>query len=127
MFTSISPNVFTSFTPFSFSISVSFGNSGQSTFETGSQIANHHDHPGEIRQQEDKDETYVPQTFVIGAFVAIFLAQVGVNFLQVVRTGRRRRRVLEMQFPQPLPQRNQTRAPTRDTGADIHAGEENAR
>jgi hypothetical protein len=26
-----------------------------------------------------------------------------------------------------LPQRNQTRAPTRDTGADIHAGEENAR
>jgi hypothetical protein len=127
LFTSVSPNVFTSFTPFSFSISVSFGNSGLSTFGTGSHMPNHHDYPRETGQQEQKDETYVPQAFVIGAFMAIFFAQVGVNFLQVVRTGRRRRRVLEMQFPQPLPQRNQNRGPTRDTGVDANAGEQNLR
>ena len=88
-------------------------------------MPNHHDYPREIGQQEQKDETYVPQAFVIGAFMAIFFAQVGVNFLQVVRTGRRRRRVLEMQFPQPLPQRNQNRGPTRGTGVDANAGEQN--
>jgi len=55
---------------------------------------------------EDMNETYIPQTLVIGAFLAIFLAHVGVNFLQVMRTGRRRRRNLELQFPQPLPQRD---------------------
>ncbi|OGE53616.1 hypothetical protein PENARI_c007G03821 [Penicillium arizonense] len=88
-------------------------------------MPNHHDYPREIGQQEQKDGTYVPQAFVIGAFMAIFFAQVGVNFLQVVRSGRRRRRVLEMQFPQPLPQRNQNRGPTRATGVDANAEEQN--
>jgi hypothetical protein len=49
-------------------------------------------------------ETYIPQKLVIGAFFAIFLAQVGINVLQMVRGGRRRRQAMELQFPQPLPQ-----------------------
>ncbi|KAJ5172616.1 hypothetical protein N7492_005209 [Penicillium capsulatum] len=62
-------------------------------------------------QQEDlSTDTYIPQTLVVGAFLAIFLAQVGVNFLQVVRTGRRQRRqAMELQFPQPLPQQDRAR------------------
>lgn len=71
---------------------------------------NHETHHSHLEQNhagdQDNNETYIPQTLVIGAFLAIFLAHVGVNFLQVMRTGRRRRRALELQFPQPLPQRD---------------------
>lgn len=71
--------------------------------ESNGQI--HNQHEGRDHAEESQ-ETYLPQTWVIGAFLAIFLAHVGVNFLQVMRTGRRRRRALELQFPQPLPQRD---------------------
>lgn len=60
-------------------------------------------------QPEQPSDTYVPQTLVFGAFLAIFFAQVGINFLQVVRTRRRGRRALELQFPQPLPQQVRVR------------------
>ncbi|KAJ5963799.1 uncharacterized protein N7479_003675 [Penicillium vulpinum] len=76
-----------------------------------SQISNEGDQTRDIGQQQQKDEVYVHQGFVIGAFLVIFLAQVGFNFLYAVRTGRRRRRFLEMQFPQPLPQRHQEQDP----------------
>ncbi|KAJ5373146.1 hypothetical protein N7517_005152 [Penicillium concentricum] len=93
----------------------SFGGSGLSFPGVGSQIPNERDQTRDIGQQEQKDETYIHQGFVIGAFLAIFFAQVGVNFLHAVRTGRRRRRFLEMQFPQPLPQRD----PEQDRGLNI--------
>jgi hypothetical protein len=102
LLTSITPNIFTSFTPFSLSISVSFG---------GSQ-------PLSLSRNQDEQantpstqlsETYIPQKLVIGTFFAIFLAQVGINFLQMVRGGRRRRQAMELQFPHPLPQLNRRR------------------
>ncbi|KAJ5655205.1 hypothetical protein N7507_007155 [Penicillium longicatenatum] len=59
---------------------------------------------------ENSSQTYIPQTLVMGAFLAIFLAQVGVNFLQVQRTGRRQRRqAMELQFPQPIPPQTRPR------------------
>lgn len=65
---------------------------------------------------------------MIGAFFAIFFAQVGVNFLHALRNGRRRRRFLEMQFPHPLPQRdrNLDLALNGEPGINSNAGEENA-
>lgn len=92
--------------PFYFSVSVSIRRSGDSFPGVSSQIPNEHDQTLDISQQEQSHETYISQGFVIGAFLVIFVAQVGVNFLRAVRTGRRRRRFLEMQFPQPLPQRD---------------------
>ncbi|KAJ6103642.1 hypothetical protein N7486_003864 [Penicillium sp. IBT 16267x] len=60
--------------------------------------------------RESSSQTYIPQTLVVGAFLAIFLAQVGVNFLQVLRTGRRQRRqAMELQFPQPIPPQTRPR------------------
>ncbi|CAG8070186.1 unnamed protein product [Penicillium salamii] len=110
-FTSLSPSGFTtfsSFTPLSFSISISFGGSGLSIPETAPQISHEHDqHRG--TETPEQGEAHIPQVFVIGAFFAIFFAQVGVNFLHAVRNGRRRRRLLEMQFPHPLPQRERVR------------------
>ncbi|CAI7566672.1 unnamed protein product [Penicillium glandicola] len=103
---SMSPNVLTSLTPFSFSVSVSFGRSGHSFPGISSQVPDERDQTSNIGQQEQKNEAYISQGFVIGAFLVIFFAQVGVNFLHAVRTGRRRRRFLEMQFPQPLPQQD---------------------
>ena len=42
--------------------------------------------------------------------MAIFLTQMGVNFLHVMRTGRpQRRQAMELQFPQPLPPQNRLR------------------
>jgi hypothetical protein len=125
----MSPNVFTSLTPFSFSVSVSFGGSGLSLPSVGSQILNERDNSRDVGQQEQKDETFIHQAFVIGAFLTIFLAQVGVNFLHAVRTGRRRRRFLEMQFPQPLPQRDQEqdRVLNRDPVINTNATEGSAR
>lgn len=104
----MTPSVLTSFTPFSFSISVSFGGPGP-VFPENQQIQqNQHEH--DRQEPEPSSNTYIPQTLVVGAFLAIFLAQVGVNFLQVVRTGRRQRRqAMELQFPQPLPQQDRTR------------------
>ncbi|KAJ5081725.1 hypothetical protein NUU61_009989 [Penicillium alfredii] len=105
---SLTPDNLMSLTPFAFSMSVSFGGSGPAAFlETSPPI------PG----ADQSSETYIPQTLVVGAFVLIFFAQVGVNFLQVVRRGRRRRQAMELQFPQPLPQRDrgQRRTQNRDT------------
>ncbi|KAJ5569734.1 uncharacterized protein N7459_009164 [Penicillium hispanicum] len=77
------------------------------------QLGNRHE---QLRNNPDEQsETYIPQTLVVGAFLVIFLAQVGVNFLQVMRTGRRQRRqAMELQFPQPLPP--QRRAPNWEMG-----------
>ncbi|KAJ6179579.1 hypothetical protein N7519_010040 [Penicillium mononematosum] len=92
-------------------------------------IPNEPDQTREIGQQEQKDDTYVSQGFVIGAFLVIFFAQVGVNFLHALRTGRRRRRFLETQFPQPLPQRGQEqdRGLNRGPGINTNATEDSAR
>ncbi|QQK44602.1 putative ATP-dependent protease (CrgA) [Penicillium digitatum] len=119
----------TSLTPLSFSVSVSFGGSRISFPEISSQTPNEHDQTRDVGQQEQNNETFVSQWFVIGAFLAIFLAQVGVNFLHAVRSGRRRRRFLEMQFPQPLPQRNreQDRGLNREPIPNTNTAEENAR
>ncbi|CAG7933928.1 unnamed protein product [Penicillium olsonii] len=109
--TSMSPSGFTAFsslTPLSFSISISFGGSQLSIPETNPPISHEHARHRDTGQS-DSEETHIPQVFVIGAFLAIFLAQVGVNFLHAVRNGRRRRRFLEMQFPHPLPQRDRAR------------------
>ncbi|KAJ5725540.1 uncharacterized protein N7483_006897 [Penicillium malachiteum] len=58
---------------------------------------------------DDSPATYIPRTLVIGAFLAIFLGQVGINVLQVLRTGRRQRRqAMELQFPQPIPPQPRT-------------------
>ncbi|KAI2719898.1 hypothetical protein CBS147318_3204 [Penicillium roqueforti] len=114
---------------YSFSVSVSFGSSKFSFFGISSQIPNERDQTSDSGQQKQKDETYVSQGFVIGAFLAIFFAQVGVNFLHAVRAGRRRRRFMEMQFPQPLPQRDQEqdRAFNTDPRINTNAREEGAR
>lgn len=55
-------------------------------------------------------ETHVPQTLVIAAFLAIFLAQVGINLLRVVRERRRRRAVVQ-QMQVPVLQRERERVP----------------
>ncbi|KAJ5938568.1 hypothetical protein N7466_001702 [Penicillium verhagenii] len=81
---------------------LSFG--GSAPFqETMRQLNDREDSP--ITSTEASSETYyIPQTLVVGAFLAIFFAQVGANFLQVLRTGRRhRRQAMELQFPQPIP------------------------
>lgn len=87
---------------------MSFGGSGP-VFPENGQAQQIPQEPN--RQKPDSSpDTYIPQTLVVGAFLAIFLAQVGVNFLQVVRTGRRQRRqAMELQFPQPLPQQDRAR------------------
>lgn len=69
--------------PFSFSLSVSFGSAEPLVFGNGQR-----------QGQSEDDETRVSQTFVIGAFLAIFVAQVGVNLIHGVRSGRFRREVL---------------------------------
>ncbi|KAJ5352959.1 hypothetical protein N7452_001933 [Penicillium brevicompactum] len=106
----MSPSGFTSFsslTPFSFSISISYRRHPEpSDRGLSSQPPQHHNQRQET-EAHGRGETHIPQIFVIGAFFAIFCAQVGVNFLHAVRNGRRRRRFLEMQFPHPLPQRDQ--------------------
>ncbi|KAJ5614108.1 hypothetical protein N7528_007762 [Penicillium herquei] len=113
---SLTPNVLTSFTPFSFSISISIGGS---PFPSAMRQLNN----GDEQQQTNTDDspaTYIPRTLVIGAFLAIFLGQVGINFLQVIRTGRRQRRqAMELQFPQPIPPqpRTQNWETERNTGA----------
>lgn len=102
LLTSITPNIFTSFTPFSLSVSVSFG--GSQPLSLG-RNQNEQTNTPSIQSSE----TYISQKLVIGAFFAIFLAQVGVNVLQMMRGGRRRRQAMELQFPQPLPQLNRGR------------------
>ncbi|OQE42341.1 hypothetical protein PENCOP_c004G02837 [Penicillium coprophilum] len=82
-----------------------------------------HEQTSDNRQPEQKNEAYIHQGFVIAAFLAIFFAQVGLNFLHAVRTGRRRRRFLEMQFPRPLPQQDRQQ----DPGINTNATEESAR
>ncbi|RJE25587.1 hypothetical protein PHISCL_02054 [Aspergillus sclerotialis] len=69
--------------PFSFSLSVSFGAGDPLFLGTGPQ-----------QDQSQDDETYVAHTFVIGAFLAIFVAQVGLNLINGVRSGRFRREIL---------------------------------
>ena len=116
-------------TPFSFSVSVSIRRSGVSFPGVSSQTPNERDQTSDIGPQEQEHETYISQGFVIGAFLVIFFAQVGVNFLHAVRTGRRRRRFLEMQFPQPLPQRDrdQGRGLDREPRLNTNTAEESAR
>lgn len=104
---SLTPNVFTSFTPFTFSISVSFG--GSTPFQEIVRPTNDREEQ-QNTSTESSPQTHIPQTLVVGAFLAIFLAQVGVNFLQVLRTGRRQRRqAMELQFPQPIPPQTRPR------------------
>ncbi|KAL4897816.1 hypothetical protein BDV59DRAFT_198083 [Aspergillus ambiguus] len=83
--------VFTTFTPFSMSVSVSFGSAGPFTVNSG-----------RPHFQNETSETHVPQIVVVSIFLAIFLAQVAINAAQVWRTRRRDR--VEMQAPAPAEQ-----------------------
>lgn len=72
-----SRNVFTSFTPFSMSVSVSFGSASSRRNSRG------------LPSQEDT-ETYIPQTLVLGMFLLIFAGHIAVNMVQVRRVRERR-------------------------------------
>lgn len=72
-----SRNVFTSFAPFSMSVSVSFGSASSRRNARG------------IQPQEDT-ETYIPQTLVLGMFLLIFAGHIAVNMVQVRRVRQRR-------------------------------------
>jgi hypothetical protein len=102
LLTAMTPNIFTSFTPFSLSISVSFGASQPLSL-------NRNQNEQTNTPATQSSETYIPQKLVLGAFFVIFLAQVGANVLQMMRGNRRRRQAMELQFPQPLPQLNRGR------------------
>lgn len=97
---SITPNILTSSTPVSFSVSVSFGGLGPISLDGGA--LSHNQQP-----TDDASETYVPQVMVFGAFLAILFVHVGINLLRILRQGRRGRQAMELQFPQPLPQVDQ--------------------
>lgn len=71
--------------PFSFSFSVSFGAGDPLFLGPG---------PGPRQDQSQDDETHVAHTFVIGAFLAVFAAQVGLNVINGIRSGRFRREIL---------------------------------
>ncbi|KAI2787569.1 hypothetical protein POX_f07940 [Penicillium oxalicum] len=76
-----------------------------------------------LRAQPEQDpvssapsaQAHIPQKLVVGAFFAIFLAQLCVNILQLMRGGRqrRRRRFMDWHLPQPMPRlnRGQLRGP----------------
>jgi hypothetical protein len=73
------PKVSTYFTPFTISFSLSLGSTGL---------------PVDNQQQpvESQDsETYIPQTLVVGIFLAIFVAQVAANGFQILRSRRQGR------------------------------------
>ncbi|RAK70889.1 putative ATP-dependent protease (CrgA) [Aspergillus fijiensis CBS 313.89] len=76
-FLSPSTAVFTSFTPFTMSVSISFGNTRAS--ETSRQ------EPGQSRDSE----MYIPQTLVLGIFLAIFVTQIAINIIQIRRARQR--------------------------------------
>ncbi|KAF7712431.1 Uncharacterized protein PECH_003245 [Penicillium ucsense] len=103
---SVFNNIFTSLTPISFSISLSIGGSRASP-ERGPAQREHHT----PSLTEAAHQTYVSHKIVIGAFFAIFLAQLCVNTLQLVRGGRQRRRrpLMDLHLPQPLPPNNRGR------------------
>lgn len=52
--------------------------------------------------------THIPQVYVVGVFLVIFLSQVGINFLHAVRAVRRRQRGLHTQPLNALPQRDRS-------------------
>lgn len=85
-----SVSVFTSFTSFPLSVSISFGSAGSGTSSSG-----------ETRAQGKKSETYLSQTVVLGVFLAIFVTQVFVNAVQIVRS--RRLRANRGPIPQTVP------------------------
>lgn len=72
-----SRNVFTSFTPFSMSVSVSFGSATPRRSPRG------------MAAQEDT-ETYIPQTLVLGMFLLVFAGHIAVHVVQVRRVRQRR-------------------------------------
>ena len=103
------------------SFSVTFGSAGLSI-----------DNSRQLAENQDS-ETYIPQTLVIGIFLAMFVAQVAANGVQILRSRRqgiieeRRNNQAEQEPPRvpPEPQaedesededEGQTPEPTRDTG-----------
>ena len=92
--------------PFSLSTSVTFGSSGPSVFDNTEQPSNP---PVQTTESRERSERYVSKKIVLGIFLSIFLAQVGVSIFHFVRTRRRKRiQAMDLQFPQPLPRRNRT-------------------
>ncbi|KAL4987255.1 PUA-like domain-containing protein [Aspergillus falconensis] len=67
--------VFTTFGPFPVSVSITFGPGG---------AVSHFGGPGLLAT--DSSDTYVSQTLVLGFFLAIFMAQMAVTLVQVVRS-----------------------------------------
>jgi len=75
--------VSTSFLPFSFSVSFTFGPGVPLSFE--------HHHQQRVQSNvHEETETYIPQTLVVGAFFAVFLARVVGNLFREMQERRRR-------------------------------------
>ncbi|RAL01588.1 putative ATP-dependent protease (CrgA), partial [Aspergillus ibericus CBS 121593] len=72
-----STGVFTSFTPFSMSVSISFGSAPSPASD------------GRHRAQNEESEAYIPQTLVLGIFLALFATQMAINVVQIRRARRR--------------------------------------
>ncbi|KAL4914692.1 PUA-like domain-containing protein [Aspergillus aurantiobrunneus] len=75
-----SSGVVTSFTPFSMSVSISFGPGG---------AVSHFGGPGLVAT--DGSESYISQSLVLGLFLAIFATQMTVSVVQAVRARQRAR------------------------------------
>lgn len=86
-----SVSILTSFTPFPLSVSISFGSAGSGTSDGR-----------EARAQGRKSETYLSQTVVLGVFLAIFVTQVFVNAVQIVRSRRLRAHPRPVQQTEPM-------------------------
>ncbi|KAE8351787.1 hypothetical protein BDV28DRAFT_13573 [Aspergillus coremiiformis] len=70
------PRVSTYFTPFSLSFSITFGSAGLSIDNQQQSV------------ERQNSATYVPQTLVIGIFLALFVAQLAANGFQILRSRR---------------------------------------
>lgn len=87
-FSGPSTSVVTSFTPFSFSISISIGSAPavpSAVSPRPQQIANKNDNGAE------EVEMYTPQMLVIGTLFAVLMVQMGTSLAQVVQARWRRR------------------------------------
>lgn len=86
-------SVVTSLTPFTFSIHVSIG-SGAASGPPAAPAA-----PSvEMQQQQQPEhsqeaEPYIPQTLIIGAFLAVLVVQMGTSLARAVQLNQRRREV----------------------------------
>ncbi|THC90823.1 hypothetical protein EYZ11_009709 [Aspergillus tanneri] len=104
-------SIFTSFTPFFMSISVSFGPTHPLSFDGQQQ-----------RMRGHEPKTYISQSVVVGAFLAILMVQVATNAGQVLRTRWR-----ERQSQQRVEREQESPQPTSESPDEAGLNEEPAR